>query len=474
MKQKSHASKKETVEGGAVTAPKKVTITRKIEIFIDPNMPEEERKGKYKWLHKIRYLTYRAANTVVNHQYRMLLNTMDIQNQKSELGGSNEGSTIKVSEARKIAEKTYNTSIQNRTYQIVRELYPDLPSSITSGINSVVYSSFNADIRGVLRGENSVRNYKLGYPIPVISGSSSIDKMETDKGSSVYFLKWINGVTFYMNFGRDRSGNRSIVDRILSNEYKFCDSSITYDKSSEKWFLLLVVKFDKMPVRTDATKIAATNLGMNCPIVIVTNDGAIKRIGSKEEFLLPRLQFQKRLRKLQQDLVFATGGHGRTRKLKAIDKLKATEKNFAKTYNHKISKAIVMYCFNNGIGKIVTEDLLGASQSMNKEFVLRNWGYYQLQQMIDYKAAQYGIEVEKREPAKITITCNCCHKEDEECVDLDKRVYMCKNKECDKYLIPVDIDENAANNLLLKPTGHIPNTLEKKRKEAKTHFSEKS
>lgn len=444
----------------SVEPGKKVTITRKIEVFIPHNMPKEERDEKYKWLHDIRYLTFKAANTVVNFQYRMLLDVMDIQKGKEGADGG-----IKISEARKLAEEEYKTSIQNRTYQIVREAYPGLPSTIASGINSVVYSSFNADIKHILSGEKSVRNYRMGYPIPVLAGTSKIYKVDDEKSGS-YFLKWINGVELFLNFGEDRSGNRAIVDRILSGEYKFCDSSLTFNKEKGKWFLLLVVKFDALPVRTDINKVAATNLGMNCPIVVVTNEGEVQHIGDKEHFLLARLQFQRRYKNLQEGLVNAKGGHGRAKKLKALDRLKDAERNFAKGYNHNLSKQLVMFCFKNGIGKIVTEDLLGASQTMNKEFVLRNWSYYELQQLISYKAAQYGIVVEKQDPKNITKTCSCCGIEQEESVDIKKRLYTCHNKECVRYMLPIDIDENAAINLLNKPSGYVPKVGAKKKKKA--------
>lgn len=44
---------------------------------------------------------------------------------------------------------------------------------------------------------------------------------------------------------------------------------------------------------------------------------------------------------MKHTLNFAAGGHGRKKKMKAMDRLSKRERNFVKTYNHYVSKNVV-------------------------------------------------------------------------------------------------------------------------------------
>ena len=339
----------------------------------------------------------------------------------------------------------YNTSVMNSSYQVITKQFPELPSAVKSALNMTVVKAFNSDMKEVLRGQRSIRNYKLGMPIPFNISKSMVFTVEGDEGDKVY-LEWLQGIRFFLKFGKDKSNNRAIVDQIILCEYKFCDSAILIDDN--KLFLLLTTQFPKNLVALDYNKIAATNLGMNCPLYLTTSDGHHKAIGDKTEFLNVRRQFDRRRTQLQMALVSARGGHGRNRKLKALDNLRTTEKNFAKTYNHRISKQLVMHCLKYGIGTIKTEDLLGGSETLEKTFVLRNWSYFQLQQDIRYKAGMYNIKVISIPPQNITLKCNCCKQIDEDAVDYSRRVYSCRNEKCSNFGLEIDCDHNASLNVL--------------------------
>jgi IS605 OrfB family transposase len=313
-------------------------------------------------------------------------------------------------------------------------------------LNMKVVQKYNADVADVLKGKRTLSNYRLGMPIPFATGAvGGFRKIEVDKKEEYKFV-FVKGIEFNVRFGKDKSDHRSIVDRVFSGEYKFCDSEIKID--DKKMFLFLTVQLPKTVVKLDYNKYAATNLGMNCPVFLTTTDGHKKSIGTKEEFWAVRTQMQSRYTKLQASLTTAKAGHGRTRKLKALDRLQAAEKGFATTYNHKLSKEIVLFCVNNGIGNIKTEDLLGAGKTLNKQIILRNWSYFQLQSFIDYKAKMYNVNVIKPDPANITQKCNCCKNVSRKAVDLKDRVYKCVNPKCANFAKPVDIDENASLNLL--------------------------
>ena len=418
--------------------PTTVTITRNIQIIIDE--PDEVLfKEKYKRLYDMRHQTFRAANMIVSQQW------LNFQLQGSIM--KSEG-YAKAAEAKEVIKKVYDTGIENSTYQLISKEYPELPSCVRSSLNRAVVKIFNANLKEVLCGKRTLSNYRLGMPIPFnMSDSMRIEKALINDKQEYRFI-WTKGINFILRLGKDRSNNQAIVDRIITGEYKFCDSEIQI--KDNKIFLLLTVTFPKSIVQLDYTKTAATNLGMNCPVFLTASTGQHLSIGSKEEFWAVRMQMQKRYTSIQESLKTARAGHGRERKLKALNHLSETERNFAKTYNHKLSKQIVMFCVNNGIGNIKTEDMLGGAETFNKSIILRNWSYFELQSQIEYKAAMYNINVLKINPENITRTCNCCKNVSRTAVDLKERKYICDNTACAKFNKPVDVDMNASLNLLEK------------------------
>lgn len=86
------------------------------------------------------------------------------------------------------------------------------------------------------------------------------------------------------------------------------------------------------------------------------------------------------------------------------------------------------------------EDLSGFNGS---DFILRNWSYYELQQFITYKAAQYGIEVRKINPYHTSqVFSKCGHWEEGQ--RIDQTHFICK--ECGNEM---NADLNAARNIAL-------------------------
>lgn len=108
-------------------------------------------------------------------------------------------------------------------------------------------------------------------------------------------------------------------------------------------------------------------LGYSVPIVCAINklDGIFK-IGEPQYFISQRIKIQNRYRKTQEALKFARGGHGRKRKLKALNNYREYERNFAKTYNHMISKEIVNIALKYSAKYIILEDFSDFLNKHNK------------------------------------------------------------------------------------------------------------
>ena len=117
---------------------------------------------------------------------------------------------------------------------------------------------------------------------------------------------------------------------------------------------------------------------------------------------------QNRRRSLQKSCKYAIGGKGRKHKLKALDRFKSYESNYVKTLDHNYSKSIVDFAIKNNAGVIKMELLEGMGEDRKSNLVLKNWTYYQLQTMVEYKAKRVGIEVVYVDPYHTSKKCSYC------------------------------------------------------------------
>ena len=354
-----------------------------------------------------------------------------------------------------ICQYATEMSTQSLSYRFATELETNIFSKILDCLKQGVFATFNSDARDVKRGERAIRNYKKGMPIPFAWN----DSLRIEVEGSEFYLRWYNGIRFRLTFGKDRSNNRLIVRRCLKmdddfeGEYKLCNSSIQLAKrdGSPKLFLLLVINIPQEHVELNKKIVVGVDLGINAPAYVATNiTEERKQIGDRDHFLKTRLTFQRRYKSLQR-LKGTTGGKGRTKKLEPLERLRKAERNWVHTQNHLFSRDVVDFAVQTCAATIHMEDLSGFGKDNDgnadekKEFVLRNWSYYELQNMITYKAAKYGIRVEKIRPAYTSQTCSCCGEKDPR--NRDGISFICHNPNCEQYDKEVHADYNAAKNI---------------------------
>ena len=100
-------------------------------------------------------------------------------------------------------------------------------------------------------------------------------------------------------------------------------------------------------------------------------------------------------------------------KLRLVKKIKNRESKIIKDLNHKISKKIVDEAIKQKCN-IKMEDLENIRQDRNKKtgrnfrYALNSWSFYQLRQMIEYKAKKQGVMVTLIEPAYTSQNCSKC------------------------------------------------------------------
>ena len=193
------------------------------------------------------------------------------------------------------------------------------------------------------------------------------------------------------------------------------------------------------------------DLGINYPLYYATNGNAYIKghIGDRDSFLKERMVFQRRFKELQQ-LQCTQGGRGRKKKLEPLEKLREKERNWVRTKNHIFSREIIKNALHLGTGTIKMEKLtnFGKDREGNpedaKKYILRNWSYFELQTMIEYKAKMEGIKVLYVNPAYTSKRCSCCGEIGER---KEQAVFKCLNPQCSEYNKEINADYNAARNI---------------------------
>ena len=365
-------------------------ITRKIQIYINTD-DKDDKNDAYSRLRHWFYQCYRLANIVASHKF--------IQDNIKDFMYLTEGIKVKLADAERDPEGMLNISELNSTYRVASaKTKGEIPMAIASALNSVLVKTYRKEKKEYYAGIRSLRNYKHGFPMPVPK-TLFYDFVKDEDGRNYTFnLLKTKGVAlpFKTHLGADRSNNGLIIERMLSGIYKMADSSIMYDIKKNKYFLLLCVHIPNRTqddIKTD--KSIDARLDVDMPIVIRIGKTEFA-IGNREEYLYRRLRIQAALRNLQKDLKYSNSGKGRKHKLDAIERFRKKEKNYIKTKLHKYSSELVKIAIKRKCGQINLLDLQEKSEEAKEEknkFLLRNWNYYGLRTLIEYKAAREGIKV---------------------------------------------------------------------------------
>lgn len=371
-------------------------ITRKIQIFI-PESDKDLRKAYYEKLYAIRNTTVKIANMTVSHLFA-IDNTMpylsDEDKEKIEFLGT----------------KGQKATKGNAPYVVASNLFKGQVSmSMVSCVLQEVQKMYQDDRKKGMWNK-SLRSYKGNMPIPnkvneyrnLRFEDYTTSDGETRQGC---FFTCMN-IPFQMKFGRDRSGNRLIVERVINGEYKMCTSSIQVDGS--KCFLLLCVDIPQKQVTLDEKKTMYAYLGVFNPVICTCDVRAAKEydsgykwfeIGTKEEFNYRRRQIQEAVHRCQINNKYSVGGKGRKRKCQALDRYNKKELNYVSTKLHIYSRMLVDLAIKHKCGNIVLmhqtprEEKAKEDNQNGEPFVLRNWSYYGLKDKIAYKCKMVGIKM---------------------------------------------------------------------------------
>ncbi len=464
-------------------------ITRKIEVHLHRHGDSEEAtqrlREEYRIWDEINDNLYKVANRIVSHsffndayEYRLKLHSPRFQEIEKLLRYSKRNKLseddikalkaerkVLFSEFKKQRLQFLGTSEQNSTYRVITNEFLDIvPSDILTCLNQNIFSTYKNYALEVESGRRTIPNYRKGIPVPFPIKKSGELQLKRREDGSIY-IRMPKGLEWDLSFGRDKSNNSEIVERVLNGQYDVGNSSIQQAKSGKR-FLLLVVKIPKESRTLDINRIVGVDLGINVPLYAALNDnkyGGIS-VGSREQFLKMRMRMTAQKRELQRNLRHSTkGGHGRKQKMQALERLEGKERNWVHLQNHIFSKTIIEYALKNDAGVIQMERLTGFGHNNNDEvdegykFLLRYWSFFELQSMIEYKAKAAGIEVRYVDPYHTSQTCSFCgHYEKGQ--RISQAEFVCKNPECkegkgkqraDGTYQGINADWNAARNIAL-------------------------
>lgn len=415
-------------------------ITRKIEIRIH----EEDKEMKKNYLHTIfvwRDAIRMAANIIVSQKFvqrnvkefayfkpEILEKFLEENPDRRKINSKSDKETINFNVS-DVIKKEKGLSEQNTTYRLVAGLLNGkVNSDMYSCLNQAICKTCKETMDDVCRGETTLRSYKNNIPMPfsakALSNLHSVEEkyivQQTGKEMKVnryYFTLF--GIPFVCWLGRDRSNNdnnEAIILRCISGEYKIKSSSIAFEKvvnretgkKKQKLFLYLCVDMPMQEIKMNEKKMMFCYLGLAHPIeynyeVQAKNiyDSGVKwsHIGDAEEFLYRRTQIQAAMHRCQIACKYNKGGKGRKRKLQALDRYAELEKNYVHTKLHTYSRMLVNEAIKYRCATIVLvnqepRELQAKEDNQKGEpFVLRNWSYYSLKTMIEYKAKMVGIKL---------------------------------------------------------------------------------
>ena len=372
-------------------------ITRRIEVFVR-EADKELRKAYYQRLRDNRNVAVKVANLAVSHMF-VLDNTMpylsDDAKQKIEYLGVRGNKSTKMNAPYVAASHTFKGKAD---------------MGMVSCVLQNVQKMYQEDRKKGVGWNRSLRSYKEDMPVPFKAERFTNLRFEeytnnegaTKKGCFFELM----GIPFQARFGRDRSNNQVIVERVLGGEYKICTSSLQFSK--DKIFLMLCVDIPKKDYDLDREKTmyacldVAVPIKCSCDVWAKKDYGSSRKwfdIGSEAEFNHRRRQIQEAVRRCNMNNRYARGGKGRKKKCRSIERWRDREKNYVDTRLHTYSRILVNLALKHKCGTIELLERKTCEEGGEKNgkksnpLILRNWSYFGLKDKISYKAGMAGIKL---------------------------------------------------------------------------------
>lgn len=337
--------------------------------------------------------------------------------------------------------------------QVSNEFYKLNTGCISATLQNVT-RKFSQEKIEYLKGTRSIPSYRRDMPIDIPKKNIVFDyepKGTTAKWNvtlsllSNKYKKEVGekkGQILFDCVVKDRS-TRTILERCYDGIYDITASKLIYKNG--KWFLNLGYiepASEHKNVFVKKENICACFIGEYNAIYASNNinetflqiDG-----GEVEKYRLSVESKRRALLKSRTACGDASIGRGYHHRVKLIERYSEKISNFRDTTNHRYSRAIINYAKENRCGTIIIENLQGVS---DRNKLLRNWSYFDLQSKIQYKAQSEGIDVLFIDGNKFRNICSCCG------AILDKLDSYCSIINCKECGSSISYDKNMSANMI--------------------------
>ncbi len=419
-------------------------------------------------LRDTRYRVFRLANLILSENYLAF--------HLFRTGRAEEFKTTKVGELNRRLREMLASEGEDQASLDRFSKTGALPDTVVGALSHYKIKALTTRSRWgeVLRGKASLPTFRLNMAIPVRCDKPAHKRLELTEEGNVELDLLIRCRPYprVMLATRDKGvgdGAAAILQRLLENKdqsrtgYRQRCYEIKHDERSNKWWLYITYSFPVAdPLQPSAERVVGVDLGVSCPMYAALGNGHA-RLGRREFAAI-----SARVRSLQRQTVArrrdmltggrssltkdtARGGHGRKRRIRSIEQLDGRINSAYTTLNHQLSASLIAFAGRHGAGVIQMEDLQGLREKLTGTFLGARWRYHQLQQFIEYKAKEAGIEVRRVSPHYSSRRCSRCGwiniEFDRARRDAARRPGFAARFRCPKCEFEADADYNAARNL---------------------------
>ena len=333
---------------------------------------------------------------------------------------------------------------------IYDSLKEDVQNFASVNVNATIqkaWAKYKSSKIDVLRGDMSLPSYKSDQPLVLHAQSMKIFPSDDDNVLQVTlfsnaYKKACNYSNVRFIIGLHDATQRTIIKKVLSGNWGIGQSQIVYKRP--KWFLYLTYNFSPEQHEVNPDKILGVDLGESIAIYAssIGEYGSLRIEGGEISAFAKQLEARKR--SLQKQSAYCGEGrigHGTKSRVSDVYKMEDKIANFRNTVNHRYSKMLIDYALKHMYGTIQMEDLSGIKKETGFPKFLQHWTYYDLQQKIEAKAKEHGINFIKVDPAFTSQRCSKCGNIDSE--NRPSQAVFC----CKKCGYKTNADFNASQNL---------------------------
>lgn len=415
---------------------KNIKINKCIRVTLIKCLNEDMKKIK-QIIRDLNYMSCKAANKAIRMWHDHTRDMMDMK------------SVDKSFNIAQYEKETFGKSYRNVIEGEMKLLMPIANTfNISTLHQQLVQNDWKRLKKDVLNYRVSLPTYKLNTPYYIKNNNYKLrnhngyfvsiafyNKQElSERGLKV-------GHKYEFQIDKLDCNKKATINKLISGEYKQGSCQISISKKG-KIELIVSFEFDK---NIEEKSILNSNrtLGIDLGVVNVatmsifdSDKGDWDLISFRDRVIDGKelIAFRQKYYNLRRDMSIASKvvgdgrvGHGYKCRMKPVNKVRDKVANFADTYNHKVSRYIVDLAAKYNCGVIQMEDLSKAT-SNTRERMLKDWSYYDLQNKIEYKAKELGIDVIYINPkytSKRCSKCGCIHEENRD-GKKDQAKFECK------------------------------------------------